>query len=38
MARLLVSDELWELIEPLIPSIQRRTAIPVGSESTTGAC
>jgi transposase len=28
MARPLVSDELWELIEPLIPKVQRRYRYP----------
>ncbi len=28
MARPLVSDELWELIEPLIPRVQRRFRYP----------
>ena len=28
MARPLVSDELWELIEPLIPKVQRRFRYP----------
>src|SRR6266498_2753292 len=28
MARLLVSDELWELIEPLIPKVPRRQRFP----------
>ena len=28
MARLLVSDELWELIEPLIPKVPRRHRFP----------
>jgi transposase len=28
MARPLVSDELWELIEPLIPKVKRRYRYP----------
>ena len=32
MARPLVSDELWELIEPLIPKVPRRLPVP-GSEA-----
>jgi transposase len=28
MARPLVSDELWELIEPLIPMVKRRYRYP----------
>jgi hypothetical protein len=28
MARPLVSDELWELIEPLIPKVKRRYRFP----------
>ncbi len=28
MARPLVSDELWELIEPLIPQVRRRHRYP----------
>ena len=28
MARPLVSDELWELIEPLIPKVRRRYRYP----------
>jgi transposase len=28
MARPLVSDELWEIVEPLIPEVRRRTRYP----------
>lgn len=28
MAKALVSDELWELVEPLIPKIERRYRFP----------
>ena len=28
MARPLVSDELWELVEPLIPKVERRYRFP----------
>jgi transposase len=28
MAKLLVSDELWELVEPLIPRVERRYRFP----------
>src|SRR6266508_1365758 len=28
MAKLLVSDELWELVEPLIPKVERRYRFP----------
>jgi transposase len=28
MAKRLVSDELWELIEPLIPKVPRRQRFP----------
>ena len=38
MAKPLVSDELWELVEPLIPEVERRYRFPGGSGSTTGRC
>ena len=28
MARPLVSDELWEIVEPLIPEVERRKRYP----------
>jgi transposase len=28
MARALVSDELWQLVEPLIPKVERRYRFP----------
>ena len=38
MARPLVSDELWELIEPLIPKVNGGIAFPVASGSTIARC
>jgi hypothetical protein len=38
MAKPLVSDELWELIEPLIPVKPGRSAIPVASRCLIVRC
>ena len=38
MARPLVSDELWGLIEPLIPKVASGTAFRAGNGSMTGWC
>ena len=37
MASPLVSDELWEVVEPLIPTVDAATATPVESASPTVA-
>src|SRR6266540_4160506 len=37
MARPLVSDELWELIEPLIPQVNGATATPAASTSSSSS-
>jgi hypothetical protein len=34
----LVSDELWELVEPLIPKVPRRHRFRAASGSTTARC
>jgi hypothetical protein len=38
MARPLVSDELWELIEPLTPQVKRRHRYPAASGWMTARC
>jgi hypothetical protein len=38
MAKPLVSDELWQQVEPLIPSVPRRHRFPGRKGSTTARC
>lgn len=38
MARELVSDKLWSIVDPLIPKVERRYRSRAVSGSTTGRC
>jgi hypothetical protein len=38
MTPILVDDELWQLIQPLLPPTTGATAIPAADGSTTAKC